>query len=124
MACPPGKFEVMINADYGGFTMDDEVRDLYKYRAGKKYEGDREDLIMIQIYKEVGAEHFGGEVVLEYIEEKYRGHYDIHEYDGMESIQINIHSYQLQVLQTAIQELIDTEGDYVSKESLKQLSKS
>lgn len=122
MSCPPGKFEVLINTDYGGFETSDEVDELYTFRTGKKYDDDREDLVMIQIYKEVGSEHFGGDVSLEYIENKYRGFYEIIEYDGLESIQIDESAYKLDLLKTKIQELIDSsDSDSIPKEYLKKL---
>lgn len=83
--------KVVINADYGGFTVSDKAKAHYEKISGcpwpYKWELDvnRSDPVFVRVVEELGKEADGcGD--LEIVDIPEGTEYIIHEYDGLESI--------------------------------------
>lgn len=74
----------------------------------------RHNSLLIEIFKELGDEFYGkhSHICIIKINKKYTNYYEIHEYDGCESLKIKYDSYKLnkttQILQQ-IMTIINTE---------------
>jgi len=100
-------FPVIINTDYGGRTLSDDVIKAYNALPDVKpitrtYDFDRTDAKLAYI-----VDKFPSNLVVENIPTKYRNHYWIDEYDGAEAIKVNFAQYQV----AKIKEIIDGPGD-------------
>ncbi len=102
---------VAVNRCYGGFSLSEKAVEMLRTRLGdpkiqsysfQYYYGDddegrysRHHPILIEVIKELGEEADGpfAEIVIDYIEEKYKGFYSISEYDGMEGVKINYNKF-------------------------------
>ena len=102
--------EILYNDCYGGFSLSDEAVKLYQMYTGKtidKYTNDvntRMDPILIRIYYEILNRINGScaNICTHSIKRKYMKHIHIHEYDGMESVEINMEQYKLDKIKEVI----------------------
>ena len=97
--------KVLYNCCYGGWSMSDKAKKLYRLRREEpdyiNHDGyGRSDPVLVQIFEELGKEFNGRhcEADIELIPKKYEHHYHISEYDGLESVDINIMGYKFHVL--------------------------
>ena len=90
---------VMINRCYGGFCYSDEaMAEYHKIKPGvEMHEIERHDEVMVEIVQRMGKKACGilCEIGFETINEVYRDHYKIDDYDGVESIRINYAQYMI-----------------------------
>lgn len=107
------EIEVLINDCYGGWSMSNKARKLYKLRKteiSNNHMRMRSNPILIQIYKELGDE-FNGEKYsktgIVKIPKKYEKYYIIHEYDGLETVEIDYTKYELDNLKQKIKEILE-----------------
>jgi len=89
-------FHVATNKCFGGFSISNKAKKLYKKIANtdeKIYDHnlDRDDPILIFVIMELKEEANGqcSSIYLEEIEKKYKNAWHISEYDGLENIEIN-----------------------------------
>ena len=94
--------EVMINECYGGFSVSNSAINEYRKRCPEKeavcnYDVDRDDAVMIQIFKEMGERANGkhAQIKLQQIPARYARHYSIGEYDGLEHVVIHYNAYKI-----------------------------
>jgi len=89
------KIEIMINKCYGGFSFSAAAKCAYKERTGST-DARRHDPLMIQIVKEMGSKANGPHAAIEVheIPAKFENHYEIDDYDGMESVIILYDRYK------------------------------
>ena len=98
---------VLYNAKYGGFSLSDEamteynkltdkpLRSCYALREGIDC---RTDPIALKVFDMLGSHRFSGEhshIRIKEVETKYLNHISISEYDGLESVDINTHQYNI-----------------------------
>ena len=100
-------FTVIINADYGGCTLSDDVIKAYNALPDVKpitspRDFDRTDAKLAYL-----VEKFPSKLTVEKIPVKYTNHYWIDEYDGAETIKVNFAQYQV----ATIKEIIDGPDD-------------
>ena len=97
--------KVIINTEFGGFSLTKRAFELYKQRAGieslsedKWDEEYRDDPIMVSVVEELGYE--AGEMFscLEVVEIPDEYNYDVDEYDGLEHIVLKIKEEYLREL--------------------------
>ena len=98
---------VLYNAKYGGFSLSEEAMTEYNKLADKPLrscyalcEGIdcRTDPIALKVFDTLGSSRFSGEhakIQIKEVEEKYLNHISIFEYDGLESVKINTHQYNI-----------------------------
>lgn len=110
--------KVLINGAYGGFSLCDELIDLYTKRTGKsisRYEtGDeiRYDADLIDIVERREKESHYNEDDLRVVEIRpgYEQFHTIDEYDGLESIQYNEKAYALHQTLSVIYSIATNSG--------------
>ncbi len=98
---------VAVNRCYGGFGLSEKAVEMLRTRIGdpniKSYSFQRysdkyprHHPILIEVVKELGEEAGGRftEIEIAYIEEKYKDHYSITEYDGIEDVKINYNRFR------------------------------
>ena len=88
--------KVVINTDWGGFSLSQEGEDLYRDRAGRSYWDacdilgfsweSRADPILVQIIEEDAERYGGGRARLKVVEIPDDVEWFIHDYDGVEHI--------------------------------------
>lgn len=100
-------FPVLYNDRYGGFSFSKQAIQEYNKRlpAGStlldesSYEHDlsRDDPLMVQVIKELGPEANGkyAKIAMEEVPIKFKKHFLIGEYDGLENVQIDFQGYQM-----------------------------
>ena len=92
--------EIMFNAGYGGFGLSEDAQRLYKERGGvwqqDLWKIPRDDALMVSIVKELkeAASGFCNCVRITTIPARFREHFRISEYDGLESVVIKYNSYR------------------------------
>lgn len=97
---------VLYNACYGGFSFSKLALVEYSKRTGKtlkRYEHPgRHDQIMVDVVKELGdkASNDCSQIEVVYVHKDHVEYIDIHEYDGLESIEINWSQYVLDSIYT------------------------
>jgi hypothetical protein len=108
------EIEVLYNDSYGGgWRISNKAMKLYTLRQTKNsnnYLCKRSDLILIQIYNELGDEFDGGKTsktLIEKIPKKYENCYYISEYDGLETVEINYIKYEFDNLKQKIKEILE-----------------
>lgn len=117
--------EVTYNAQYGGFTLSDEAEALFyelaerEGRAAREncnsiYNVPRHDPVLVSVVKGLGAKASGfySDIRLKVIPRKYQDHYDVGEYDGLETVLIDFKGYKL----WKIQEILDWPGSSEERE--------
>lgn len=113
MITPEEEIEVLYNNRYGGWTISSKARKLYKLRKtdnSRNYLSIRSDPILIQIYKELGDDFDDtkySKTAIEKIPKKYEKYYTIREYDGLETVEIDYTSYELDNLKQKIKEILE-----------------
>jgi hypothetical protein len=81
---------IVINSDYGGFSLSEEAEARYKEMAGITDEGwwyvdiERDDPYLVQIVREMGASANGKYATLKIVEIPGDVDWEIAEYDGNE----------------------------------------
>ena len=113
---------VAINRCYGGFNLSDKaVEELRKRISDPKIQSysfqsyndeyRRHHPVLIEVIKELGEEANGpfSKIEIDYIEEKYKDHYSVKEYDGMECVDIRYHNYQMDKIKEIIKSDIDND---------------
>lgn len=105
--------QVLYNACYGGFALSSKAVELYNLRMKQTEEGfeppefyfdywcfERHDPMLLQIYKEIGKEFNGDHSSIEVktISKKHVNYYHIKEEDGLESVSIDIGTYETDVM--------------------------
>jgi len=113
---------VAINRCYGGFNLSDKAVEELRKRIGdpkiqsysfQSYDDkyNRHHPVLIEVIKEIGKEADGpfSKIEIDYIEEKYRDHYSIKEYDGMEDISIQYHKYQMDKIKEILKSDVDND---------------
>ena len=100
-------FTVIINADFGGHTLSDDVMKAYNALPDvtpitSPCDFDRTDAKLAYL-----IEKFPSKLIVEKIPVKYMNHYWIDEYDGAETIKVNFAQYQV----ATIKEIIDGPDD-------------
>jgi len=93
---------VLINTCYGGFGISNKARYLYKQLTGNKldtYSYDcRNDALVIKIVLRLGkvARDSHAKLKICLVPEFIGNHFKIHEYDGLESLSLNIDRYKIE----------------------------
>lgn len=103
--------EVMYNGCYGGFELSQEAAEKYMEKTKMRGEDlsnlenilegmsieDRQNKIMIEVVKELGpkASTSHSNIKIRSFPLKYANHIEIHEYDGSESLSVNLEAYKL-----------------------------
>lgn len=96
--------KVLINRCFGGFSISDEAKNLYKERSGVKdyvssyCEELRDDPILINIVEELGELAYDGATKLMIYEVPEGYSYRVHNYDGFETIHLKINEDYLREL--------------------------
>lgn len=113
---------IMYNSCYGGFTLSDAAVDEYMRRCpeGKHprlYELYRDDQVMAQIVKEMGAQasRSYSMIKLQSIPVEYRDHYTINEYDGLETVSLNHNAYQLDAIKSLVRDNTLSKADKLAR---------
>jgi hypothetical protein len=108
------EIEVLHNDCYGGgWRISNKARKLYALRKtnnSNNYLCKRSDPILIQIYHELGDEFDGDKTSKTFIgkiPKKYENCYNISEYDGLETVEIDYIKYELDNLKKKIKEIVE-----------------
>lgn len=90
---------ILYKPDYGsdGLEISDEILQLYIDVSGREYNYSRNDTLMISLIKTYGRE-YKDSTFIAYIDSKYEDCWYIHEYDGSESVKINLDKYRLKLI--------------------------
>ena len=107
------EIEVLYNDCYGGWTLSNKAKELYKLRKNNlsnAYISKRSDPILIQIYNELGDKFDDkfSKTNIKKIDKIYEKYYDIEEYDGLESVIINYDKYNLDKIKNKINEILQS----------------
>lgn len=105
------EIEVLYNDCYGGWTLSNKAKELYKLRKNNlsnTYISKRSDPILIQIYYELGDKFDDkfSKTNIKKIDKIYEKYYDIEEYDGLESVIINYDKYNLDKIKNKLNEIL------------------
>ena len=98
---------VVVNRGYGAFTYSDQVKSMYNGGVPKRKS--RFDPAMVDIIKKLGtkqASGFRSRLTICYVPKMYINHLNIQEYDGYESVEIDINAY---IIDASIEMLNATE---------------
>ena len=113
---------VLYNNCYGGFGFSDKAIDEYNRRlpAGStqvKYEWEigRADPLMVQICRELGdeADEEISKIAIGEVPRKFKDHLLIHEYNGLETVQIDIQRYKLDRINGILSDKVVSNDDKV-----------
>ena len=115
------EIEILLNICYGGWNITKKAIDLYKLRSSSynvtgnefDYYFNRNDPILVQIYKELGNEFDNkySKTKIKKILKKYENYYDIDEYDGKECVRINYTKYKLDNIYNKIKEILQSNNN-------------
>ena len=115
------EIEILLNICYGGWNITKKAIDLYKLRSPSynvtgnefDYYFNRNDPILVQIYKELGNEFDNkySKTKIKKILKKYENYYDIDEYDGKECVKINYTEYKLDNIYNKIKEILQSNNN-------------
>jgi hypothetical protein len=124
------QIEILYNVKYGGWGISKKAEELYQCKKCTDDKLDisydlsyRTDPILIEIYKELGTE-FDDEyskTKIKQIPKKYENYYEIHEYDGKESITINYTKYKLDEIHSKIKSIV--ESSYSNRIKIQEIQK-
>ena len=121
---------VLINNCYGGFKISEKALDLYNKKKSELDSNhkpitenciDRDDPILVEIYNELQKDFNGANysnIIVENIPKKYKKCYNIHNYDGQETILINLEKYKLDTIK-----MITSRIDLNSDEKINEINK-
>jgi len=115
------EIEILINICYGDWNISKKAIELYKLRSPDynvtenyfDYYFNRQDPILVQIYKELG-DNFDckySKTKIKKILKKYENYYDIDEYDGKECVRINYTKYKLDNIYNKIKEILQSNNN-------------
>ena len=122
------EIEILYNKKYGGWTISDKAKELYKLRTTNNVDSDfheRNDTILIQIYKELGKEFDDkkfSKTLIKKIPKKYEEYYYISEYDGLETVNIDYTKYELDNLIKNIKKILGN-NNFDNNEKINQFKK-
>lgn len=114
------EIEILYNIRYGGWRISEKAIQLYKLRNPNliltedfDYYCHRNDLILVQIYKELGDEFDVkySRTKIKKILKKYENYYGIGEYDGKEWITIDYSQYKLDNIYNKIKEILQSNNN-------------
>ena len=111
----------MINTCHGGFSVSDEAKRIYcERKPGKcptRYEFERDDLVMVQIVKELGpaANGYFSKIELHSVSDKFAKHYEIVEYDGSEHVEIKHDAYKVDTVKAILKDETLTESQRIAR---------
>jgi len=115
------EIEILLNICYGGWNISKKAIELYKLRDPSynitenyfDYYFNRNDPILVQIYKELGNEFDNkySKTKIKKILKKYENYYDIDEYDGKECVRINYTKYKLNNIYNKIKEILQSNNN-------------
>ena len=115
------EIEILLNICYGGWNISKKAIELYKLRDPSynitenyfDYYFNRNDPILVQIYKELGNEFDNkySKTKIKKILKKYENYYDIDEYDGKECVRINYTKYKLDNIYNKIKEILQSNNN-------------
>lgn len=116
------KLAVAINCCYGGFGLSDKAVEELRKRIGdpkiERYsfeyfhdEYTRHHPVLIEVIKELGDKANGpfAKIEIDYIEEKYKDHYSIKGYDGMEGVSIRYDKYKMDKIKEILKSYLDND---------------
>jgi hypothetical protein len=123
------EIEILYNNCYGGWNISKKAIELYKLRNNNVQDSDntldseldfyyqRNDPILIQIYKELGHEFDDkySKTKLKKINKKYENYFYIDEYDGAECVKINYTKYKLDNLYNRMKEILQSNDNNQTK---------
>ena len=98
MDCDEETIEVLYNDAYGGYGLSDKAMKIFEERkTNEDSEDDRSTPLILGIFHELGVEFSNKfcEVKSMKISKKYEGFYNISEYDGKETVEIDYPHYEL-----------------------------
>ena len=107
------EIEILYNSCYGGWGISDTARELYRIRninnSDNNYLCRRSNPILIQIYKELGDkfDRKYSNTKIKKIPKIYKNYYIINEYDGLETVEIDLTQYILDNLKNNIKEILE-----------------
>ncbi len=99
------KITVLYNNCYGGFTLSEEAKILYKEYTDNKYDNftvRRHCPYLVKVFEVLGTEKFGSsysKVQSEEIPIYMEHYYSIHEYDGMEGVELKGERFKYDIIQ-------------------------
>ena len=114
------EIEILINICYGGWNISKKAIELYKLRNPSYvnenefgYYFNRDNPILVQIYKELGNDFDGkySKTKIKKILKKYENYYDIDEYDGKEYVRINYTKYKLDNIYNKNKEILQSNNN-------------
>lgn len=118
------QIELLYNGCYGGWGISDEAYELYNLKMLEKdptfqpfiiknkhlldLDIERHDPILVQIYHEIGEKMNDKycKIKVKKIPKKYENYYSIDEYDGLETVRINILEYEFDTLKSTLKEIL------------------
>jgi hypothetical protein len=127
---------ILYNKCYGGFILSKKAVELYNTKMleiNSEYKPilydenkgigniERHNKIWIDVYNELGNDFNGSKysnIKIKYIEKKYQNSYDILEYDGFETVRIDLNKYKLECIKDNI-----INNDISLDEKINQISK-
>jgi hypothetical protein len=119
------EIEILLNICYGGWNISKKAIELYKLRSPSynitenhfDYYFNRDDPILVQIYKELGNEFDDrySKTIITKILKKYENYYDIDEYDGRECVKINYAKYKLDNIYNEIKKILQSNSNDSTK---------
>ena len=111
--------EVLYNACYGGYTVSDRAIQTHQQRINFTINDEndeffyaecfeRHDPVFLEIFHELGNDFSGknSRIKVKKIPKKYENHYDIHEYDGLERVDILYSKYEVDVKSQNIKNIV------------------
>jgi hypothetical protein len=114
------EIEILYNNRYGGWKISKKAIELYKLRSYNSteiefnyYYYNRNDTILIQIYKELGNDFDDkhSSTNIKKIPKKYENYYYINEYDGKEYVKIDYTKYKLDNIYNKIKEILQSNNN-------------
>jgi hypothetical protein len=118
---------VLYNDCYGGFVISKRVIDLYNIKMkgiNPEHENilynenyylnniKRHDQVLVDVYNQLGNDFNEGDytnIKVKYIKKKYENCYYISEYDGLESVLIDINKYKLETIKNIVEDNINSD---------------
>ena len=113
-------FKILYNSCHGGWGISNKTIELYNSKMKQiddsfipltkydKHKITRDDTILIEIFEQY-PDDFGGhfsKISMEVLPKKFKNYYYISEYDGNETIHINIDKYNYDILKNKIKEIL------------------
>ena len=124
---------VLYNNCHGGWSPSQQAIELYNRRMTQlnpTYKPitdldlenvNRHDPILVQIYHELGKDfdgHYYSQTQIEYIDEKYADYYHLQDFDGYETVVVELVKYELHTLKGQLKALLNntmTDGEKIAE---------